>query len=167
MNALTAIKKLLDKVLIFMCIFLCGAMVVVVSYQVAARFILNDPSAISEELANICFVWMGLAAAALLYGEKGHMNINFIPEKLGPYKSKFLTVFSELCTLAMASWVLLYGGYKIASNGMAQVNAAMNWLPIGVIYSIVPICGACVVFYAIYNILDTIGKIARGEGKEA
>ncbi|MCR5536015.1 MAG: TRAP transporter small permease [Succinivibrio sp.] len=163
MNALGNIKQLIDRVLKIMSIVLCGAMVVVVAYQVFARFILSNPSAISEELANICFVWMGLSASALLYGEKGHMNINFIPEKLGPHKSQILVILSEVFTLVMATWVLTWGGYHISANAMGQVNAAMPWLPIGVIYSIVPVTGACVVFYAFYNILDAVNKLLHPE----
>ncbi|MBO5566084.1 MAG: TRAP transporter small permease [Succinivibrio sp.] len=163
---LTPIKKTLDKILIFMCIFLCGAMVVVVSWQVFSRFVLKNPSAISEELANICFVWMGLCASALLYGEKAHMNISFIPEKLGPKKSQILVILSEICTFVMASWVLTYGGYRIAMNSMGQANAAMQWLPIGVIYTVVPVTGAFVVFYAVYNILNAISNMQKKTTQE-
>ena len=158
MGALTAIKKLLDKILIFLSITFCGAMVVYVSWQVYTRFVRHDPSAVSEEIADIMFVWMGLSASALLYGEKGHMNITFLPEKVSFRKKQLLTILSEFFTLFMAAWVLAYGGYFITLKGMAQVNAALPWLPIGVIYSIIPITGVCVVFYAIYNIIDAARK---------
>ncbi len=159
MDTLTAIKKICDKILIVLCIFSCASMVVLVSYQVVARFILGDPSAISEELSRLIFVWMGLIASALLYGEKGHMNINYIPEKVGEYRGYYLTILSEVLTLGMAIWVLTYGGYRITMNGMGQVNSAMTWLPVGVIYSIIPITGLFVVYYAFYNITDTVIKI--------
>lgn len=136
--------------------FLCGFMVVLVSWQVISRFLLHDPSAISEELANICFVWMALLGAALLYGERGHMAISFIPEKLGPVKQHYLFIISEIFTLAMAACVLTYGGFYIASNAMSQTNAAMLWLKIGQIYSVVPFVGVCIVFYSIYNIIESV-----------
>ena len=159
MDTLNAIKKICDKILIGLCIFLCAFMVVLVTYQVVARFILGDPSAISEELSRLVFVWMGLLASALLYGEKSHMNISYIPEKFGEYRGYFLTIFSELLTFGMATWVLTYGGYRITMNGMGQVNSAMTWLPVGVIYSVIPISGLFVVFYAFYNVTDTVVKI--------
>ena len=104
-----------------------------------------------------------MLGSALLYGEKGHMNINFIPEKLGPYWSNILTIVSELFTLGMALLVLTYGGYHIAQNAMSQTNAAMLWLKIGQIYSVVPIAGAFIVFYAIYNILTSIKVLLAGK----
>lgn len=163
MQFLSRIKWVIDKCLKWFAIFLCGFMVLCVSYQVFARFVLNNPSAITEELASICFVWMSIAAMAVLYGERGHMNINFIPEKLGPCKQHILLIISEIFTLAMALAVLTYGGYFISANGMAQSNAAMPFLKIGQIYSIIPISGVCVVFYSIYNIIESImilsGKI--------
>ena len=167
MNAMTAIKKLCDQILIALCIILCALMVILVSYQVVARFILGDPSAISEEAARLIFVWMGLFATALLYGEKGHMNINYVPEKVGVYYGYYLTIFSEILTLAMALWVLTYGGYRISLNGMGQVNSAMTWLPVGVIYSVIPVSGVFVVYYGIYNILETIFKIKSYKKEEA
>lgn len=159
MDTLNAIKKVCDKILIVLCIFLCAFMVVLVSYQVVARFILGDPSAISEELSRLIFVWMGLLASALLYGEKGHMNINYVPEKLGEYRGYYLTILSEILTLVMAIWVLTYGGYRITMNGMGQVNSAMTWLPVGVIYSVIPLSGLFVVYYAFVNITDSVIKI--------
>ncbi|SPT69479.1 2,3-diketo-L-gulonate TRAP transporter small permease protein YiaM [Anaerobiospirillum thomasii] len=164
MSFIITIKKLLDNFLKFMCIFLCGAMVVLVSWQVISRFVLQDPSAISEELANICFVWTALLGAALLYGERGHMAISFIPEKLGPVKQHILFIISEIFTMAMACWILTYGGMNIAMNAMSQTNAAMLWLKIGQIYSVVPLVGVCIVFYSIYNILESI-MILSGKKK--
>ncbi len=167
MQALTAIKKILDRILIYICIVCCAAMVLLVSYQVASRFILGDPSAISEEAARIFFVWMGLFASALLYGEKGHMNISFIPDKCGLVGGQLLRIVSEICTFGMAMWVLTYGGYIVTMNGMGQVNSAMTWLRVGVIYSVIPISGCFVLFYAFYNIMEAISKIAAGKNGAA
>lgn len=161
-SLLTAIKKILDRILIWLCIFFCGLMVVLVTYQVIARFVLSSPSAVSEEAARIAFVWMGLLASALLYGEKGHMNISFIPEKLGPYKSQALVIVSEISTFIMAMWVLVYGGMYISSNAIGQTNSAMTWLRVGVIYSVIPISGCFVVYYAVYNVLDALRKLIAG-----
>ena len=155
------IRDALLRLLILMCICLCGAMVLVVSWQVISRFILASPSGVTEELANICFVWMGLSASALLYGEKGHMNISYIPEKFSIKNRQLLTILSEVCTLVMAVWVLSYGGWFIAKNAMGQVNAALPWLPIGVLYAIVPLTGICVVFFALCNIIQSF-NILRG-----
>lgn len=159
MNALTAIKKICDRILIYICIICCAAMVLLVTWQVTSRFVLGDPSAISEEAARIAFVWMGLFASALLYGEKGHMNISFLPDHFGVVGHELLIIFSEICTFVMAVWVLVYGGYIVSGNAMGQVNSAMTWLKVGVIYSVIPISGAFVVFYAVYNILQSVSKI--------
>lgn len=162
MEVLTRIKNYLDKLLKLLCIFFCGFMVILVSWQVISRFVLQDPSAVSEELANICFVWMSLLGAALLYGEKGHMNINFIPEKVGFYKAQYLLIISELATLAMAAVVLAYGGWHISMNAMGQTNAAMQWLRVGEIYAVIPISGAFIVFYAVYNITGAVKILLAG-----
>ena len=63
----------------------------------------------------------------------------------------------------MAMWVLTYGGYIVTMNAMGQVNSAMTWLRVGVIYSVIPISGCFVLYYAIYNILSSIQKIAQAK----
>lgn len=162
---LTLCRNSISNLLKVLCIVLCFAMVVLVTCQVVARFVLNDPSAITEELTNICFVWMSLLASALLYGERGHMCIAFIPEKASLKKRHILFIISEIATLLMAIFVLTYGGYLIAKAGMFQTNAAMTWLKVGQIYSVVPLSGICVIFYSLYNIIESV-LIASGKINE-
>ncbi|MDY6322074.1 MAG: TRAP transporter small permease [Succinivibrio sp.] len=167
MSTMFAVKGIMDRILKFLCIFFCGLMVILVTYQVLARFVLRDPSAVSEEAARICFVWMGLFASALLYGEKGHMNISFLPEKLGPVKGQYLVILSEICTFIMALWVLVMGGWVITENAMGQTNSAMTWLRVGVIYSVIPISGVFVVYYAICNIVQAVSKLRSAKNGTA
>ncbi len=159
MELLSKIKKVVDAVLRFMCILFCGLMVAFVFWQVFSRFVLNDPSAISESAARYLFVWMSLTAAALLYGERGHMNISYFLNKFNPKTREILLIVSDLFTLTMAGWILTYSGFNMAMKNMLQVESSMNWLKIGQIYSIIPIVGACIIFYCLYNILESLNKI--------
>ncbi|MCR5084441.1 MAG: TRAP transporter small permease [Succinivibrionaceae bacterium] len=159
MDTLKMIKGYIDKVLIFFCILFCGLMVAFVFWQVFSRFVLNDPSAISESAARYLFVWMSLTAAALLYGGREHMNIAYFLNKMDPVKKNILLIISELFTLVIASWILTYCGFNMAMKNMMQVESSMTWLKIGQIYAIIPIVGVCIIYYSIYNILDSIMQI--------
>ena len=61
-------KMVLNKILTTFIIALFAGLVIVVFWQVIARYILKNSSAFSEELAKILFVWVSLLKAALLFG---------------------------------------------------------------------------------------------------
>ncbi|MCM3390179.1 TRAP transporter small permease [Ureibacillus chungkukjangi] len=150
------IKKVLDKILSTICVVLFGALVLLVTWQVFTRFVLNNPSAFSEELAKYCFVWLVLFGAAFVFGENGHMRIEFIQEAF-PKKIKMVTqIFIELSIIFFSALVLLSGGMTITKLAWTQLSAALQ-IPVGYLYAAMPICGVFIIFYCIYNIY-TIAK---------
>ena len=50
---------------------------------------------------------------------------------------------------------MIYGGYFSSLKQMTQVDAVLQ-IPIGIIYSAIPISGVFIVFYVIYNIKKII-----------
>lgn len=146
-----AIKKILDKILAAICIGLFGFLVLLVTWQVFTRFILNNPSVISEELAKYCFTWLVLFGAAFVFGERGHMAVEFIKDRF-PQKLRLVAEVSiEVITILFAIAVLLIGGYFAAEIAWNQLSASLQ-IPVGYLYAGIPISGLFIVFYCIYNI---------------
>lgn len=146
-----AIKKVLDKVLSTICVVLFGALVILVTWQVFTRLVLNNPSAISEELAKYCFVWLVLFGAAFVFGENGHMRIEFIQDAL-PIKLKMVTqIFIELSIIVFSALVLLSGGLTLTKLAWTQMSAALQ-IPVGYLYAAMPLSGLFIIFYCVYNI---------------
>lgn len=146
-----AIKKILDKILSTICVVIFGALVVLVTWQVFTRFILNNPSVFSEELAKYCFVWLVLFGAAFVFGENGHMRIEFIQD-LFPKRLKMVTqVFIEMSIILFSALVLLSGGLTTTKIAWTQMSAALK-VPVGYLYAAMPISGAFIIFYCVYNI---------------
>ncbi len=75
-------KGWLDKTLSAICIGLFALLVVIVTWQVFTRQVLNDPSAWSETLARYVFIWLGLLGSALVFGERGHIAIDLLARRL-------------------------------------------------------------------------------------
>nr|WP_106780713.1 TRAP transporter small permease [Lysinibacillus timonensis] len=149
------LKKVLDKVLSTTCVVLFGALVLLVTWQVFTRFVLNDPSAFSEELAKYCFVWLVLFGSAFVFGEYGHMRIEFIQEKF-PTKFKLLVqIFIELSVIIFSALVLLSGGLAITKLAWTQMSAALQ-IPVGYLYAAMPVSGIFIIFYCIYNIYSIL-----------
>lgn len=145
------IKKVLDKILSSICVVLFGALVLLVTWQVFTRFVLNNPSAFSEELAKYCFVWLVLFGAAFVFGENGHMRIEFIQDAL-PVKIKMVVqIFIEISIIFFSALVLLSGGLTITKLAWEQLSAALQ-IPVGYLYAVMPVSGIFIIFYCIYNI---------------
>ncbi|OBW92648.1 C4-dicarboxylate ABC transporter permease [Gallibacterium genomosp. 3] len=151
-KALFAIKKILDKVIEGICIFIVGLMTILITYQVVVRYVFNSPSAVSEILSRYLFVWLILFAGAYVFGLREHMEIGFLKNKLPPKLQIVADSISELAIAAFAIGVMIIGGYSATVRQMFQLDSALQ-IPIGFIYSAIPISGGIIVFYSICNLV--------------
>lgn len=150
-----AVKRVLDKVLATICVGLFGFLVLLVTWQVFTRFVLNDPSVISEELAKYCFVWLVLFGAAFVFGERGHMAVEFIKDKF-PAKIKLaVEIFIEVVIMAFVTFVLIMGGLYATEIAWNQLSASLQ-ISVGYLYAALPLSGAFTIFYCLYNIARII-----------
>ena len=140
------------------------AMVILTCWQVFTRYILKNPSSWSEEMVSYLFAWMSLFGASIVVGERGHMNIPIVVERMGQKGRLFFAVFAELVALLFAGVILLYGGIQITNLAMGQMTSALG-VPIGIFYVVLPISGALNIVYTILNIIDILqGTERAGEG---
>lgn len=140
------------------------AMVALTCWQVLTRYVLQNPSSWSEELVSYLFAWMALFGASLVVGERGHMNIPIVVERMGEKGRKFFAIFAELVALVFSGVILVYGGIQITSLAMGQMTSSLG-LPIGVFYIILPLSGVLNIVYTILNIVDiaTDSEVVEGE----
>ena len=155
---MTFIKQWIDKILSLFLITIVGTMTVLVTYQVASRYLFNSPSAVSEVMSRYLFIWLILFGSAYVFGQREHMAITFIKDKFNK-KLRILTeMFIELVTVTFAYTIMIIGGYNSAVRQMWQLDSALQ-IPMGTIYSAIPIAGGLMFFYFIYNELSLIGQL--------
>lgn len=147
------LRKLLNHTLNVLAGVSFLAMVILTCWQVLARYILQNPSSWSEELVSYLFAWMALLGASLVVGERGHMNIPIVVERLGEKGRKFFAIFGELVALAFSGVILVYGGIQITSLAMGQMTSSLGF-PIGIFYIILPLSGVINIAYTILNIVE-------------
>ncbi|MFR3072754.1 MAG: TRAP transporter small permease, partial [Paeniclostridium sp.] len=75
-------RNILNKVIEVICITLLAFMVVLGTWQIITRYVLNNPSTVSEDLLIYSFVWMSLLGSAYVFGKKDHMTMVFFRQKL-------------------------------------------------------------------------------------
>lgn len=160
MEVLVKIRKALDSLLTFLCVFIFAAMVVIGTYQIVVRYFFNSPSTVSEELLTYSFTWMALFSSALVFGKRDHMRMGFMADKLTGKKKMVLDVIIEILIFIFTMIVLLFGGVSITKLAFAQVTASLG-IPMGAVYLVIPISGVIILIYNILNIIDIIR--AKGE----
>ncbi len=154
------VRQSIDKALVGVCVVLFVLMVLVGTYQIAARYFFHRPSTVSEELLTYSFAWMALFAAAYVFGKRDHMRVGFLADKLPDKVRYLLSILSECLVFLFAAAVECYGGIRIMRLTMSQSTASLG-IPMGLVYLAVPLSGGLTAAYAILNLITILGK--RGD----
>lgn len=157
MDGVRLVRGCLDRCLEMVQIGLFGAMVAVGTYQILVRYLFNKPSTMSEELLTYAFAWLSLLAAAYMFGKQGHMRMGFLADRASGGGKLALQIISECLVFFFGAVVMVYGGVKITSLTMAQKTASLG-IPMGYIYSIVPVCGGLILMYSLFNFIEMAGE---------
>ncbi len=156
---MTTFKSALSRLLGSLSTILFAVLVCVTVWQVITRQVLNSPSTWSEELSKILFVWLSFMGAAFLFGERGHIAVDFLARKLPPSGQKTLATFVQLAIIFFALVAMVWGGYLASSIAWNQNLTALPFT-IGWVYLVIPITG---VFIAVFAVIDLV---AVATGKE-
>lgn len=151
MSKLKSIKKGVDKVMDWLLIVMLAIMTVLVTYQVVTRYVFKSPSAVSEAIAQYMFVWLVMFGSALVFGDRGHLEISVLKDKMNPKPRFIVEVLINISLMIFSISVCIYGGFIGVIRQISTLDAALG-ISTGVIYMSIPLCGIIMVFYAIYNI---------------
>lgn len=160
---MSRLRHAVDRILVVVLIAVMGVAVVNVLWQVFTRWVLENPSSYTEELARYLLIWVGLLGAAYAAGQKMHLAIDILPMKLTGRRRHVLEIVIDVFTLSFAVAVMIVGGIRLMSLTllMGQTSAAMG-VQLGYVYSVIPLSGFLIAFYAIESIYERIEAI-RGE----
>lgn len=152
------VRHVLKTILAAVSVTLFTVLVATTTWQVISRQILNEPSTWSEELARLLFVWLSFLGSAFLFGERGHIAVDFLARKLPFAGQRVAQIFVQAMVLLFALVGLVWGGYLAASIAWEQNLTALPFT-IGWVYLVIPIAG---VFIAILALMDIVG-LSLGE----
>ncbi|MBU3112186.1 TRAP transporter small permease [Clostridium lacusfryxellense] len=157
-------KAKLTKALEVICISLFVFITIIGLYQIITRYVFNAPSTVSEELLTFSFTWMALLSAALVFGKREHMRMEFVANFFKGKDAIKLSIVSEILILIFAALVLVYGGFAITKLTVLQVTASLG-VPMSYIYVVVPISGIITVIYNILNINELVTQLNAKNSK--
>ncbi|MBZ9730092.1 TRAP transporter small permease [Salegentibacter sp. JZCK2] len=148
-------KHILDKILGSLLVFLMAVMVTAVSWQVFSRYILQASSSFTEEIARYLLIWIGILGAAYVAGQQQHLSIDILAPKLSLKNRVKLRMGINLLIILFCLLVLVIGGSNLVYLNylLGQTSAALN-IPLGAVYTVIPISGVLVIIYKINELLN-------------
>ena len=150
-------RTALNKALELLAGLSMAVMVILTTYQVIARYIFNSPSTWSEELVGYLFGWSTLFGATIVSGERGHMNIPILVDRMSPPLRKAFHILWEVVAFVFSAAILVFGGIQVSNLAMGQQTSSLG-VAVGVFYWAMPICGVVILLYSVLNIVG----IAKG-----
>ncbi len=143
-------KEKIDKMLERFLVFLLSFLVIDVLWQVLSRYVLSSPSSFTDELAGFLLIWVGVLGAAYVTGQKEHLAIDLLIQKSKPQTQVKLTFLINLLIALFALLVMIIGGsWLVITRFQFNVNSAALHLPLGYVYSVLPISGLFMLYYSL------------------
>ena len=135
--------------------FLMAVMVLNVLWQVFTRYVVGIPSSFTDELARYLLIWVGILGAAYAAGRKIHVAIDVLPSRLSPQSQAKLLVFVNVVIIVFSLTVLVIGGARLVYiTFLLKQNSPALQIPLGGVYTIIPISGLLVIYYKISDLLN-------------
>lgn len=147
------IRSQLDKIIELLLVSILSAMVINVLWQIITRYFSASPSSFSDELARYLMIWLGLIGSAYVSGKKEHVSIDYFLKKLNHKKRVLLNRIIGFTILFFAFFVMIIGGGHLVfvTIKLEQLSPSLQ-IPLGFVYSVIPLSGLIIIFYQISNI---------------
>ncbi len=155
-------KNKIDKILEYVLIALMSILVIDVLWQVLSRYILSSPSSFTDELAGFLLIWVGVLGSAYVTGKKEHLAIDLLIQKSKPVTQKKLMLIVNIMIALFALFVMIVGGsWLMFTRFQLDVSSAALHLPLGYVYSILPISGLLMFYYSVvFMVCNKEGEVA-------
>ncbi len=148
-------QKNFNRVLEVFLVILMSILVVDVLLQVFSRYLLSSPSSFTDELAGFLLIWVGILGSAYVAGRHEHLAIDILIQRSSPARQRNLRFVIHAIILLFALGVMVVGGASLVySRFVLDVKSAALQLPLGFVYSVLPISGAIIVYYEVIHMID-------------
>lgn len=136
-------------------------MLAALCWQVAARYVLGEPSIWSEELAVLLFSWTVLGGLALGVREGWHVRLTLLPDALPRGLRLWTERATDLLTAALGGF-LAWSGWRFLDITSGSISAAIGY-PIEILNVLAPVSGALMALFALERALRPGGALPAAE----
>ncbi len=138
-------------------------MVLIITYQVASRFLLNRTPRWSEEFTIVLMLYTGFLGASVAYRERLHIGIKVFLQMMSPVMRNRVYFLIDAVVGVFAVFMTIWGaGF---SWMMRNQTLPATKIKVGVSYLPIPIAGVILVLFVIEKIgTDIIERRAGAQG---
>lgn len=149
--------EMLDKVMRFIMALAMFALTAGGTWQIFTRWILKDPSTVTDEFLRYVLIWASMIGSAYCFYKDEHLCFDMIKNKAQGKAAFVLNVIIEVLLLAFIIYVFVFGGYNLMMK--ATNKSSVMQIPFRLLYSILPISG---VFIVVGRILRFVNLNKKG-----
>lgn len=145
-------------------VFLLGAIVCLIFYQVTARYIFGEPEAWIEEICTYAFIWLVFLGAGAAMKLDRHIRVMSLEARAGPRVKVALRWLSALVVVSALS----VAGFHSAKFFPIEMRSSSVALPVNLpraFFFSLPLMWACASasLSAVYILLRDLREIKTGE----
>ena len=135
---------------------------VTVGIQVFYRYLLNDPQAWTEQLAQFSFIWLTLLGCALATRHKENLAVTFLYNRFTGTGRLIMQILLDLAMI-MVSFFWMWSSILQIRYTWDTIEAGIN-IRLGIVYLVFPVTFALIMLFAAEDVVDQIrsARIARG-----
>ena len=126
--------------------------IVVVSYVVFGRFILNDTPRWGEELSLLCMVWFSLLSASMAERNRAHIGVKLNKFFLPPIGLRIIDIINYLIKFGIAVF-MIYSGSVLAFTTRGGVLPGLD-ISVFWLYLSIPLAGFFLLLVLIFRIKE-------------
>ncbi|WP_408008507.1 TRAP transporter small permease [Pseudalkalibacillus sp. A8] len=156
------IKRILDGLILSITGFFTLLLFLGAIWQVTSRYLLNTPSTFTEELLRFLLIWTSILGASYAFGSNQHLAITFLKNRLKGKNKLVIRIINDLVIFVFAYLIMIRGGMEIVGTTMVQKTPILG-IPMGIVYSILPISGIIIIIYKLLLLTEYREKIPVGE----
>lgn len=148
-------KKTINKIMEILLGSIFIFMLCMTIWQIASRFLLNDPSSFSEESLRFAIIWLVILGSSYATLNDMHFGMTLVSDSLKGIKRKIIKLFNHLITLTFNIGVFVIGGYISVESNIDQTSPILG-VSIGLVYVIFVISGLMCSAICTLKIYETI-----------
>jgi len=152
-NIIMKLNTILKKVLVV----LMTAMSSILVINVFCRYLLNFSLTWSSELARYFMIWAAFLGAVILVNTGEHIGVDILERSLKGLLRKILQLLIILGS-SIFFLILVYYGILLVKLTTGQVSATLRFLPMNVVYSIIPFSGLLMLFGSVVKFCSILLK---------
>lgn len=151
------LREVINKIIFIIGTILLTTITLTVAWQVVSRYVFNEPSIFTDELARFLLMWIGMLGTTYAFGTKAHLSMDYLHTLLKKETVKKIRVVLPILGIIFIGSVIVGGGTLLTLNTMQQLSPVL-YIPMGYVYLILPITGVINVLYLIGYIFDELKK---------